>query len=526
MFGFSREDAGGNRHEIEVAPVVMGLRAPAEPSGEPTRVPVILASALKGVVRAWLENHVSGIERKSFLESFGFQKEATPDHNAEGEGAKVEFLDAFMKPPAIALQAEPYQSADRTTQVAVNVAIDRRTRTASDEKLVHAEYVPTDREFEVEIRGILTEEEVRFLLKGLAALSTGDVDRPTLGAGGASGWGLVQWHLTALRQFTQDHLEEALANWRTNLGSFPNPYQAAVARGDFAAWAEAATEAAQHAAAGDVNRLVLEFTLALDGPFGVNDHTRAGRASEGRNNLEPMRVAGNPGEYRLPATSMRGVLRSQCERILRTMCANRLAAWPADQPKLPGGPIFEDAKKLKIDLGLLDPVARLFGWAGWATTVRIDDFTGPEPPRPARPGGAAEPQSPQEMIAIDRFTGGGAESAKFKVAFAWRPKLEGRITVDLGRLRLAENGESSLALLAFALRDLHEGDIAVGYGASKGYGTASIEEFTVTGGTPEVRAVFKLLAVDVPPPAATETLSAWCTTVVEHGNQFAAAHAG
>lgn len=54
---------------------------------------------------------------------------------------------------------------------------------------------------------------------------------------------------------------------------------------------------------------------------------------------------------------------------------------------------------------------------------------------------------------------------KFNADYADRPRLRGTIGVDLKRAE-----PWSLGLVALTLRDLVEGDITLGHGASKGYG--------------------------------------------------------
>ncbi len=68
-------------------------------------------------------------------------------------------------------------------------------------------------------------------------------------------------------------------------------------------------------------------------------------------------------------------------------------------------------------------------------------------------------------MAIDRFTGGAAPGLKFDADYADRPRLTGKIRVDLDRIE-----PWALGLLALTFRDLIEGDITFGFGASKGYG--------------------------------------------------------
>ena len=108
-----------------------------------------------------------------------------------------------------------------------------------------------------------------------------------------------------------------------------------------------------------------------------------------------------------------------------------------------------------------DLAAKLFGFGGWRAPVHVPRFTA-----------AAETvaEHRQEFVAIDRFTGGGAEHLKFNAKLAGMTKLNGTLTIDLGRLDKVDPDRASLGLLALVLRDLAEGDIPLGSGSAKGQG--------------------------------------------------------
>ena len=117
---------------------------------------------------------------------------------------------------------------------------------------------------------------------------------------------------------------------------------------------------------------------------------------------------------------------------------------------------MEQAKKL-------DASARVFGAAGWRAPVEVSEFT--------QIGDGKLKEDRQEFVAIDRFTGGAAHQKKFRADYVLHPMFKGHLDVDLAALGRVEAGGWALALLAFVLRDLREGDISFGFGASKGYGS-------------------------------------------------------
>ena len=67
----------------------------------------------------------------------------------------------------------------------------------------------------------------------------------------------------------------------------------------------------------------------------------------------------------------------------------------------------------------------------------------------------------QDFLAIDRFTGGGRDGAKFDAVGLWRPAFT-------ARLRLENPQAWELGWLALVLRDLAEGWLSVGFGRRQG----------------------------------------------------------
>ena len=76
----------------------------------------------------------------------------------------------------------------------------------------------------------------------------------------------------------------------------------------------------------------------------------------------------------------------------------------------------------------------------------------------------------QQLVAIDRFTGGAAEGALFKAIHADSPTLKSILALDLEGLERRD-----VALLALAMRDVCLGKVTFGFGAGKGYGEATGE---------------------------------------------------
>jgi CRISPR/Cas system CSM-associated protein Csm3 (group 7 of RAMP superfamily) len=196
------------------------------------------------------------------------------------------------------------------------------------------------------------------------------------------------------------------------------------------------------------------------------------------------------GRLLLPASSFRGALRSQAEKILRTMLGNLACCYPDSSGlRAPCQPVYD-----QNEIKRLCPVCQVFGATGWKSPIAITDFVTAEPisqlteNEATKLGHATGKLCIQEFVAIDRFTGGGALGSensneqndgtmsnpggkKFNATSVYRPMLSGKIKIDLQCLQLASASGWALGLLALTLRDLIEGDVHFGFGAAKGYGS-------------------------------------------------------
>ena len=174
-----------------------------------------------------------------------------------------------------------------------------------------------------------------------------------------------------------------------------------------------------------------DVTLQFPGPFLVNDTSRTKRdemtdADKARHaNFTALKKAN--GQIWLPASSFRGAFRSRLEF-------------------------------LAASLGNTESVERIFGKTSQAARFHLTEFEQ-----------AAGPQSlvRQDFVAIDRFTGGAADGAKFDALYADRPQLKTTLCINTKGLE-----EDDLKLIAATLHDLQEGYVCFGFGGSKGYGEA------------------------------------------------------
>ena len=227
--------------------------------------------------------------------------------------------------------------------------------------------------------------------------------------------------------------------------------------------------------------LTIHLKLTLESPWLIRDPRQRERSEAAKKLMEQKRIteADKPpatvaiqNEYGIPfvpAKSLRGVLRSRAEMILRTVGLD-CATHPGDVTPITTKGKGTDAVVSLIRNGSVkdgikpaDLAARLFGFGGWQSPLNV--------PRLNLSEGTPRPEDHhQEFVAIDRFTGGAADGAKFNADLAGATTLEGTLTLDLARLKLVDLECASLGLLALVLRDLAEGDIPIGSGSAKGQG--------------------------------------------------------
>ena len=405
----------------------------------------IPGSALKGRLRAWAK--ATGFA--DFDKVFGSEDPASE----ESFGGCAEFYDAAASRhlPSF-IQEPPHWNPARMTGVSASVTIDRCTRTATDERLFHQEFVPPGVDFDVLISAQDIEEAALVdLLRALEAFNSGDV---RLGSATGDGWGQLGWKLGALKRMTASDVRDWLAQSAPGVGYLAPTSLTTTER-------EALINRTGGAQPPSTNpaSIQLNVTLQFDGHFLVNDPSRTGPVDEGKAAHFPVRDV--DGHIVLPASSFRGALRSQAEKILRTLNGRGAACYPDKRGPQPAcKAIYDTAEVRRLCLA-----CQVFGAPGWRSPISLSDFRTKNPIYD-------DELVTQEFLAIDRFTGGGADGAKFNAKAAYRPALLGAIELDLAAFAHTRTGRWPLGLLALTLRDLIEGDIRFGFGSAKGYGSA------------------------------------------------------
>jgi len=178
---------------------------------------------------------------------------------------------------------------------------------------------------------------------------------------------------------------------------------------------------------------VLEGHELLDDEEKPSDHT-------------PLRLKAMNGDsfYVIPGTSIRGVFRQQLETILRHSNGDD-----------PCNIIISNC-----DAKNYCPACSIFGNPKRASRISFGPATMQAPKDPA------EHEKLVDMVAINRFSGGAMEQAKFNA----RVITDGKFSFDIV---MRDVKDDDLKLLFFLLRDFSDGFIPLGFGTRKGWGDVS-----------------------------------------------------
>lgn len=228
-----------------------------------------------------------------------------------------------------------------------------------------------------------------------------------------------------------------------------------------------------------INEALLTLRLATAGPLLVR--AVHGGADPTRPETEFVRTDRAGGEtIYLPGSSLRGALRTHCERIARTVGGTG----PDGRPRLACNPLSNvaDGPNYSCNRRLADlaaqargrelggprayrescAVCQLFGNAAVAGRLAVADAYPVEAPR----------LEPRAGIALDRIYGSVADGP-FAYEVATAAHFETTLT-------LWNFTTPQLGLLALALRDLAAGRVVVGSGKSRGLGRLTVDVQSVT----------------------------------------------
>ena len=424
------------------------------------KTPFIPGHTIKGCLRAWLAKREGNGYKTSLVKSVFGEESSGEDNN--GLGGKALFLDAMLIAKRLEPTPLPIWNPATQTYIETHVCIDRITGTAAEKMLFYQETVPPGVGFKLVVTGKFDpenhEDEIALILAALDGFNDQD-DPILLGADTQTAKGQMSWELSCIERIDKDDVKEWLN------GPCRSGYKEIFKRLGQDELNPLLTRAGELFSNNKKSRFRAEITINFNSHFLINDPPGPKEMAEKKKAPEESDIPDmkplydEMGRPCLSPSSVRGALRSQAERIVRTMTQDTKSACHPDK-----NPCKADKAG---DYEKLCPVCRIFGAPGWKSPLKITRFECIE----------AGEEMTQEFLAIDRFTGGGKSGAKFNVKAYYRPKFRGSIELDLDRMAKASKKDpsSALGLLGLLLRDLKEGDITFGLGSSKGYGTCKAE---------------------------------------------------
>lgn len=209
----------------------------------------------------------------------------------------------------------------------------------------------------------------------------------------------------------------------------------------------------------------------------------------------------------LPATSIRGVLRSEAERIVRTLLSIQMSpdvahidqvrvplvdamygASPADHDGTDQSTISsEDLAIGKASISITAAFAAMCTWEQWqkvlAIATRKKSGSENERTKDEQELIRATDGTPFEFshhVALDRWTGAAADRMLYTVLEPTSGQWSG-LRLELDERRLGDRYLPALGLLLHSLQSLHSGDIGLGWGTYRGHGTIQLTRVSIRG---------------------------------------------
>jgi CRISPR/Cas system CSM-associated protein Csm3 (group 7 of RAMP superfamily) len=375
------------------------------------------------------------------------------------------------------------------TKVQDGVGIEREIGAAARQGRVKFDFETLPMESEFDFRIELRSDnpvDAQLLAAGLSEWAAG---RAWLGGRIARGLGGFVLDDLKYQETNLDQIPELMAYLKS-----PKPWELAAVKEDWVKerLSEISIVPKESINVGDLcirRWVIFEGTLQANGALLTNETAFAGET--GFDHAPFLSMAGSKQVPVLSGASLRGVIRNHAERLARTnatlSATDRkayLSGCPACDPNARRSekliPVSESCDSLLLSEKVLDPVTdmagdkhlclacQLFGstWRGSRLIVEDAPFDD-----------ANESRKPQykmlDFLAIDRFTGGGADQYKFDALVLWKPVFKFRMIVE-------NPADWELGWLALVLRDLQTGMLHVGMGASKGFGQVFLNDLKLT----------------------------------------------
>jgi CRISPR/Cas system CSM-associated protein Csm3 (group 7 of RAMP superfamily) len=387
--------------------------------------PCIPGSSLRGALRELLAQH------ESLTALFG-----SAAKQGDPLAGHVRVSDARWRRNPQSIKNLPYWSETRSTCLRHGVAIDAISRTAKENHLFTTELVPKDSVFSWELYAEdIHTDDLQALMRALSLL-TGKNPRCALGTGKGKGWGLLKWETETLEGITQ----EALATWLTHEQPLDTCWETISLPTDKVP---------------SPKSLPFSVHIVPQSPLLVHE---AGfidsKGSQQDGDPVLMFDRDHAGKARIPASSLRGMVRAQAHKIAATIAHLH----------------YEVAAKNAHTC--VEPlIEALFGGERWRGFVYFGEALSQKQAETHR----------QTFNAIDRFTGGVADGALYSVEAAICDVLRSDLFLEEMGLRspnsfpkiaevLPKNDAWWQGLLLLVLRDAMDGELSIGWGRARGYG--------------------------------------------------------
>ena len=337
-----------------------------------------------------------------------------------GQAGALRVYDAILS----SLGPLPLQPVSPNTALRSYVALNPITGVAEAHQLFNLEYVPTGSVFRCDLE--LEHVDAQILSYVLELLTYWDgTARSSLGSGASKGRGRVKWNLEQIAVLT----DTALQHWLTSEQSLTESYEI--------------LSKPLIPAISPITEQQIIFRLYPQAPFLLNDPAYvSARESDVDSSLPALEYSRTPDNHALiPATALRGWMRGRARRILLTLLVANGIDWHSANTQADN---------------LLEP---LFGSTRQQSLLWFDDAISPQ---------IVEPHC-QMFNGVDRFTGGVANGKLYQVRAAECDYLEGKLY-----LPKALPAEWCNGLLLLVIRDALEGDLVLGWGKGRGYGSFNL----------------------------------------------------
>ena len=436
--------------------------------------PYIPGASLRGILRAITEN----MANSQFINDlWGISKNDSGEADNEAVGGKVIVHDAYfstetkLKDTPLFEKGERHWNPERWTYIQHACAINRFTKTAAEHQLFYEEVIPPGSLFEINID--IKDNDRKGLELILLALESFSKENNIMPIGGdkSSGYGQCIW-LKDRAKITGLESKNDIQQWLQSNNAC-----------GFQGFPTIEIKSSNNFKPYDSKAISIEMILTFDGPMVINDPTiwqlaeKSKDSSKSATNVNP--IHNEKKKPFIPAQSLKGVIRTQAERILRTIAENcqpglsandlkKIACYPT-QKMLACKPL-----ETKTELCI---ACTLFGASGWLSPICIHDLDLINDAR----------EITQEFVAIDRFTGGGADQKKYSAKVLYKPVFKGLFSINLTQeFEQVKITDAHLGLLMLLFRDLFEKHIRLGYGTSKGYGSCGINFNCTSENIPEI----------------------------------------